>query len=70
MTKKNKPILKFKSLAHITLLRIINWSIFLTFRWKKSNKTKHKTLFFKMETATESGNPEGLIVLKKKPGTI
>lgn len=27
---------------------------------------KSKTLFFKMETTTESGNPEVLIILKKK----
>lgn len=69
MTKKNKTVLELSSLAHIKLLGIINWSIFLTFRWKK-NKTKQKTLFFKMEIATESGNPDSLIILKKKPGKI
>lgn len=37
---------------------------------EKKNKTKQKTLFFKMEIATESGNPDGLIILKKKPGKI
>lgn len=31
---------------------------------------QNKTLFFKMEIATESGNPDGLIILKKKPGKI
>ena len=40
------------------------------FQMEKNNKTKQKTLFLKMETATESGNPEGLIILKKKQETI